>query len=450
MGRILIVDDDFAICRTLQMHLQNEGHEACYRHSVEEGLTALNAFDPELLLIDLRLGDLSGLDGLPLFRQAHPRMRLIMMTAHHDMESTIAAMQRGADEYLHKPLDLDELDKAVTKSLGYRQPPSRTVGLAIPAQVSSSLVGGGTAMRDIFKTIGLVANTQASILITGESGTGKERVACAIHQASQCRHGPFIAVNCAALVDSLIESEMFGHKKGAFTGAVSDQPGKFTVAQGGTLFLDEIGELSPAVQAKLLRVLQEKEYSMLGGRETLRADCRIIAATNVDLPQAVRDKRFREDLFYRLQVINIPLPPLRERQEDLPALVQYLVSRANRELGRHITSVSAEAMQALAQHPWPGNIRELENLLTKAVALCQGEVLGLEQLPTLAGGCNESRDPITTTGPLSLQELERRHVVQTLIGTGWHRGQACEILGVSRPRLQRLIVQYGLEEAKLV
>ncbi len=449
MSNILIVDDDQAICRTLQIHFQHLGHEVEICHGVEAGLALLEGYVADVLVLDICMAGMSGLEGLPLFKALRPALRIIMITAFHDMQSTIEAMQRGADEYIHKPLDLDEIDQAVGMALNYQRQHGSS-GIEIPREPKAgafNLVGSSHGMRDIFKTIGRVASTRAAVLIQGESGTGKEMVARAIHHASDRRQGPFVAINCAALVDGLLESEMFGHKRGAFTGAVKDQPGKFALASNGTLFLDEVGELSQATQAKLLRVLQEQEYTPLGGCQPCHTDARIIAATNVDLPAAMASGAFREDLFYRLQVVNISLPPLRERKGDLVELVQTLMARINKELGRNVHTLSLEAMAALNNYHWPGNVRELQNMLTKAVALCNGELLTPDLLPeyvqqTLALPAKMEAQP---NWDLSLQDMERVHVEQVLERTGWHKGQACEILGISRPRLQRMIVSYGLQ-----
>ncbi|WP_271273159.1 sigma-54-dependent transcriptional regulator [Aliamphritea hakodatensis] len=455
MNSILIVDDDHAICRTLEIHFGSIGHQVAIRHSVEEGLEWLNHNSADVLVLDIRMAGLSGLEGLPMFKALQADLRIIMITAYHDMATTIEAMQNGADEYIHKPLDLDEIDAAVASALKYRQQ-QNSDGIEVPQATvfgKYDLVGSSAAMRTVFKTIGRVADTSASVLITGESGTGKEVVARAIHNASSRRDQSFVAINCAALVENLLESEMFGHKRGAFTGAVKDQLGKFELADKGTLFLDEVGELSPGIQAKLLRVLQDREYIPLGAENVRYTDARIIAATNADLNLAMQEGRFREDLFYRLQIVNLHLPPLRERSGDLVELVQNLMTRSNREMGRSVNRISVEAMACLNSYHWPGNIRELQNLLTKAVALCNGEVLTADLLPEHLtrdvppheGAIGRFSDPHSTKN-LSLQEIERHHVEQVLESTGWHKGQTCDILGVSRPRLQRMISNYGIQE----
>jgi DNA-binding NtrC family response regulator len=450
MARILIIDDDSAIRQTLVAFLLEESHHPRSCASVEEALGSDETLHPQLILLDIRLEGMSGLDGLPALKSRYPGSRVLMMTAHHDMESTIQAMQRGADDYLHKPLDLEELNSAIEHSLALLASGATVDGLEVPLQYPQGMVGSSTAMRDIYKTIGLVSSTLATVLITGESGTGKELVARAIHDASERASGPFVAVNCAALAENLIESEMFGHTRGAFTGAVENQPGKFTLAQGGTLFLDEIGELPLQLQAKLLRVLQEKEYSPLGSKKVLQADCRIIAATNADLPGVIKAKQFREDLFYRLQVITIRVPPLRERPEDIPELVRCLAAKANYYLERKVRRVTTEALQKLQSYAWPGNVRELEHQIFKSVALSQGSNLDVHSLSEKIGSTDDALpegSENTRQDQLSLAEIEKVHVRQVLDLTQGHRGKTCEILGISRPRLQRIIERFGLGNA---
>jgi len=453
MSKILIVDDDIASCRTLQLHLGTQGHQVQIAHSVDDGLAAAQQKVPELVILDIRMPGKSGLEGLPEFKLRFPNIHIIMITAFHDMESTIEAMQKGAEDYIHKPIDIDELEGAIDKICKSLKPEEQL--LAADNQNSGNplaMVGRSRAMKEVFKSIGLVAKSPATVLITGESGTGKELVARAVHRVGNNPNGPFVAVNCAALVDTLLESDMFGHEKGSFTGATTQQEGKFSLARGGVIFLDEIGEMSPAMQAKLLRVLQYKEFTPLGGKKTLTTDARIIAATNVDLSANVANGSFREDLFYRLQVINIHLPPLRERKEDLMDLIQTLLCRINKELHRNVSHIAKDVLSCFETYHWPGNVRELENVLMKAVALSPGDTITQNHLPI--GVCNHP-DCISAPGeelngkPVetwSLEEMEQIHITRVLEACNWHKGQACNILGVSRPRLRRMIKQYGLIE----
>ncbi|SON52831.1 sigma-54-dependent transcriptional regulator [Vibrio tapetis] len=438
MSKLLIVDDDHGISRTLQLHFQSMSHQVEVANCVDDGVELARNFQPDVIILDIRMEGKSGLEGIPEFKQCCKDCRIIMITAFHDMDSTIAAMQQGADEYIHKPIDIDELDDAVNTALEY-QATNAQEGISIPDTFGHSMVGSSHAMKEIYKTIGRVALTNASIMITGESGTGKEMVARAIHNAGRPKTAPFVAINCAALVENLLESEMFGHKKGAFTGALSDQVGKFELASDGTLFLDEVGELAPQIQAKLLRVLQEKEFTPLGSKIPHTSSARIISATNVNLEQAIVDKAFREDLFYRLQVVQVHIPPLRERKEDLEDLIPALLSRANKELGTQVSKVSLDAMKKLCDYHWPGNVRELENTLTKAVALCPGDTLTAELFDSLR---IEEKEPLNSNADasnLSLQDIEYNHVNSVLKNVDGHKGKACEILKISRPKLQRIL-----------
>lgn len=451
MAKILIVDDDVASCRTLELHLSGQSHQVMLAHSAEEGLEQAAIHSPKLIILDIRMPGVSGLDALPRFKEMQPAPRVIMITAFHDMETTIEAMQKGADDYIHKPLDIDELDGAIEKILSQSREEGDRVETT-PSDVGIlTMVGRSRAMKEVFKTIGLVAQSPATVLISGESGTGKELVARAVHRSGSYPDGPFVAVNCAALVETLLESDMFGHEKGAFTGAVAKQAGKFALAHDGTIFLDEVSELSPAMQAKLLRVIQHKEFTPLGAKTTQTTNARIIAATNVDLAEKVAANEFREDLFYRLQVVNIHLPPLRERKEDLLDLIQTLLGRINRELQRDVHHIASDVLDRLESYHWPGNIRELENVLMKAVALSPGDTLTTELLPgevAASGGdlpAGERSMDSYSWDSLSLEDMEKVHVERVLFSVDWHKGKACEILGISRPRLRRMIRQYELE-----
>jgi DNA-binding NtrC family response regulator len=446
---VLVVDDDQASARTLQLHLRSQGYATSVAHDADSGLAAAREFAPELIILDIRMPGRSGLEILPELRALQPAPHIIMITAFHDMDTTIEAMQQGAEDYIHKPVDIDELDAAVERILGVERS-DRLVPAGDVAGGRFQMVGRSRAMKEVFKTIGLVARSNTTVLITGESGTGKELVARAVHNASAHAAGPFVVVNCAAVVESLLESDMFGHEKGAFTGAVGSQPGKFALAGGGTIFLDEVGEMSPAMQAKLLRVLQYKEFTPLGAKTSRHTDARILAATNVDLAERVAEGAFREDLYYRLRVVTIQLPPLRERPEDLDGLVQALLARINAELRSAITHIDQAVLDCLADYSWPGNVRELENVLLKAVALSAGNTLTVDLLPPELRACSgawpdQSGTRSRVKGLGSLADMEREHVARVLQATSWHRGEACHVLGVSRPRLRRMIRDYGLE-----
>jgi DNA-binding NtrC family response regulator len=447
VSNLLIIDDDVASCRTLQLHFRSLGHTVNVAHSGEDGITAASASKPDVIVLDIRMPGKDGLETLPELKDTYPNTPVIMITAHHDMDSTIKAMKHGADDYIHKPIDIHELDGAVDKALSWQEPDEDDMSV-INGEVKlddNTMVGRSRVIKEVFKMIGLVAPKPVNVLITGESGTGKELVARAVHNSSTQSSGPFVAVNCAALVETLLESELFGHEKGAFTGAVNKQAGKFAIANNGTIFLDEISELSLTMQAKLLRVLQEKEYVPLGGSLPQTSNARVIAATNADLSKLVNKGLFREDLFYRLQVFTIHVPPLRERTEDIYDLVQAMLARINQDMRRKVERLSMDVMQSFLSYNWPGNVRELENILIKAVALCTGDIITKEHIPENVYGVipfDVNHDK--SLAEMSLEDVEKDHVARVLKTTGWHRGQACEILGVSRPRLRRMIKQYEL------
>ncbi len=444
MTNLLIIDDDIASCRTLQLHFRSQGFDTQLAHNVDDGIAQLEKIKPDLIILDIHMPGRSGFEGLTEFQQQLSDVPIIMITAFHDMDSTIKAMQLGASDYIHKPINIDELDNAVASSLMRSSLEAGDMELKDAGLAPDTMVGSSHAMKEIYKTIGMVAQKPINVLITGESGTGKELVARAIHNSSQLASGPFIAINCATLIESLLESDLFGHEKGAFTGATSRQVGKFTMANNGTIFLDEIGELSPSVQSKLLRVLQEKEFIPVGGNQVQKTNARVIAATNVDLQENIKNKLFREDLFYRLQVVSIHMPALRERMDDLPTLVQALLARINKEMHSTVNRISFEVIAAFYNYHWPGNIRELENVLMKAVALCHGETITLDLLSANIQNTEQAKAEHNAPSNLSLQDIEKQHVATVLALTNWHRGKTCDILGISRPRLRRLIHQYEL------
>lgn len=469
MSRILIIDDDIASCRMLQMHFKAQGHQITLAHSVDEGLAQKNKITPEVIILDIRMPGRSGLEALPDIKKEFSNSHIIIITAFHDMNSTIQAMKDGADDYIHKPIDLSELENAVNKALVslYASDDDITIDSQNNDSPLNTMVGSSLAMRDIYKTIGRVSQSPVSVLITGESGTGKELVARAIHFSSDRASGPFIAINCAALVETLLESDMFGHEKGAFTGAVNKQIGKFTLANDGTIFLDEVGELSLIMQAKLLRVLQEKEFIPVGGKTTQTTNARVIATTNLNFSEQIEKGLFREDLFYRLQVVTIHIPPLRERRDDIFDLTQALLRHANKEMNRDVNRVSVDVMQALHDYDWPGNVRELENILIKSVALSTRDIITSDLLPdkiinqmkvpqedcNIVIESNSEIDPkintqekMTDLNHLSIQEIEKIHIQRVLDSNKGHKGKTCDILGISRPKLRRLIKQYHISE----
>lgn len=454
VSKILVIDDDAASCRTLKLHYGHKGFVVDTASNANEGLDKLLETPADVVISDIRMPGRSGLELLQDIRERLPDVPVIMITAFQDLDSTVAAMHGGAVDYVPKPIDIDELDEAVDKALKIRAEDD-SPGLIIDSrETGGAIIGRSRAMKEVFKSIGMVSQSRVTALILGESGTGKELVARAIHMASPDAKAPFVAVNCAALVETLLESEMFGHERGAFTGAVSARKGKVEQACGGTLFLDEIGELSPRLQGKFLRLLEEREYSPVGSSKTMRSDARFIAATNVDLATRVKEGEFREDLYYRLHVVNIVLPPLRDRRGDIGPLVEHLLKRINREVRKGIRRISSEVMDALVAHDWPGNVRQLENTLMKAVVMAQGDTLTLADLPAeLSGGSANGNGAAGNWqaeqgGHVSLKDLERRHIEEVLSSTGWHKGQACEILGISRPRLERRLREFNIAQSE--
>ena len=442
--KILIVDDEQPIRETLEMVMLGKGYEVV---TAGDGLSAVHAFDrehPDLVILDIRLPEMNGIQVLQRLKKKKKEAPVIIMTAYHDMETTIQAMKEGAYDFIRKPIDVDELEIVVNKvahNLALNHRLEELITEISRNYKPDNIVGKSRAMQQIFKTIAMVSDNRTTVLIQGESGTGKELIAKAIHYNSAFRKEPFVPVNCSALVETLLESELFGHEKGAFTGAVVRKKGRIEQARNGTILLDEIGEISLPVQVKLLRFLQEKDFERVGGEERLTSNARIIAVTNRDLGRRVNEKRFREDLYFRLKVVEIHVPPLRTRKEDIPLLVDHLLNKINTELHKRVTRIPKDVMDALVLYQWPGNVRELENVLTRAVVLSKGAVLLPDSLPDLF-----DRGPSYdhSTGIKSLRAVERKQIVKALAHTRWNKGQACEILGITRPTLRKKIRKYNL------
>ena len=440
MARILIVDDDRSIRRTLEKFFGAEGYEVATAHDAPSAIASVDNAD--LVLLDLGLPGGSGFDVFAALEGRDHKPTVVVVTARDDMQSTVKAIQLGAYEYMVKPIDIDRLRAVVQSALASRESRTELVALAARGALAGDILGKSPAIRDVWKQIGAVSTTRAPVLITGESGTGKELVARAIHNAGASPERPFVAVSCQALAPGVLESELFGHVKGAFTGAVGDRPGRFELAGKGTLLLDEIAEIPLELQAKLLRVLQERTFERVGDARPLPLDARIVAATHRDLAAMVAKGTFREDLYYRLRVVEIRLPPLRERGGDIPVLVEGLLGKIARELGKEIRYVTPTALARLGARDWPGNIRELENTLTRAVVLAKTDVLDETLLPLVDPAVAPpfaDRDELPT-----LREIERRHIVRVLGETEWNKRRACAILDISRPTLDRKIEEYGL------
>ncbi len=456
MAKILVIDDDRSICESLELYLSEEGYEV---HTALTGTDGLNRFvkvQPDLVILDIRLPDIDGFTVLEELREDDEDVKVIMITAFHDMDTTIRAMKAGAFDYIHKPINIDELEVSLQKALKTLETEKKIDGLLTEPSRDykvGDIIGSTRAMRDIFKTIGVVSQSRATVLIQGESGTGKELIAKVIHN-NTAKNEPYIAVNCSAIVETLLESELFGHEKGSFTGAVGRKLGKFELAGNGTVFLDEISEMSVNLQAKLLRVLQELEFERVGGKERVKVRARIIAATNRDLKALVKEGKFRDDLYYRLNIVTITLPPLRERREDIPVLVDFLVKKINKDLHKNIAGISKEMMEVFLQYRWPGNIRELENLLVRAAVIARGQVLGKVDFPDLLGGpqTDAAGEEATAARPgmdasgrlLTLDEVEEKHIRLVISKIGRNKGEICEALGISRPTLERKLEKYHI------
>jgi two-component system response regulator PilR (NtrC family) len=453
-ARVLVVDDERSMRELLAIVLQREGYEV---RTAENGQTAIATLEREpvdLLICDIKMPDMNGVEVLRAAKRIDQDMVAMMVTAFASTQTAVEAMRLGACDYLSKPFDVDELRMKVREKLESRDLRQENVLLkrALGARHEfSNIIGRSEPMLGVFKLIQTIARTTSTVLVTGESGTGKELVARAIHFNSLRRDRPFVALNCAALPDTLLESELFGHMRGAFTGADSNKKGLIEMAEHGTIFLDEIGEMSPSVQVKVLRVLQDRRFRRLGGLEEIEADIRIIAATNQDLSKGVADGKFREDLFYRINVIPIHLPPLRERQEDIPLLAEHFLSKYRTRMDRQITGISGEAMEYLTAYDWPGNIRELENVIEHAVALEQARVI----LPGSLPDAIRSDSPKSAAAVLDLPEsgfdleehvqgIERDYLAQALQKAGGVQVKAAELLGMSFRSFRYYAKKYNL------
>ncbi len=461
MDTLLIVDDDLSLLESLKMHFEesvSEGGAPRFHvvtaTSAREALEQADRVRPSLVILDMMLPDRSGLEIIDELKSLLGDSPIVIVTAFHDMETTIRAMKLGAFDYIHKPFpEPAALDLVVSRALRVRQLARRAEAKTDAAPLKlGDIVGQSGPMQRLVKEIGKVsAAPNATVLITGESGTGKELVARVIHHYSHDEPQPFIGINCSAIVDTLLESELFGHEKGAFTGAVAVKQGKFELAEHGTVFLDEIGDMSLMLQARLLRVLQEREFERVGGVKRIALKARIIAATHRDLAAEVASGRFREDLYQRLKVVHLHIPPLRERRDDIPALVHHLLERINERVHKKVTRVPPEVMEHLVNLPWRGNVRELENVLTNAVVRSPGEVLVPDDLPKLEPAVQKRprRDDwllmdsgVDPSAIPTLEEAERVLILRALRATGGHKGRTCQILGISRPTLERKLQKY--------
>ncbi|MCH7934110.1 MAG: sigma-54-dependent Fis family transcriptional regulator [Gemmatimonadetes bacterium] len=440
-ARILIVDDDETIRISLSEALDDSTTEVETAESAEKALSLLDNGLPDIVLSDIRMPGLDGIELLRTIRERAPTVDVVLMTAYDDMPTVVSAMREGAADFLSKPINLHELRQVLGRVLEDRRTRERAKRKeedeAAPYGLER-LVGRHPKMIAIYKLVGRLTTNRANVLIRGETGTGKELIARAIHHDSPDSTEPFLPINCTAIPATLLESELFGHVRGAFTGAVSDRRGRFALAGRGTILLDEIGDTSPEFQTKLLRVLEDHEYYPVGAERAVTTEARVIAATHRDLEALMSEGVFREDLYYRLRVVQIDVPPLRDRLSDLPRLTEHLLAHAAQELHRDPPVISQKAMDALLRHDWPGNVRELENTLTRALVLTTGDVIRPEHLAPPGG-----RVAVDELSPL--REVERAHVERVLHATQGHKTRAAEILEVSRPRLNRLLQRHGLE-----
>ncbi|MFZ5764436.1 MAG: sigma-54-dependent transcriptional regulator [Thermodesulfobacteriota bacterium] len=464
MSTILVIDDEEMIRRAFTEFLKDEGHIALLAADGEAALALLERQRPDIVFLDYRLASRDGLDLLPEIRQRLPSAAVIFMTAFGTMEVTIRAMQLGAYEYLTKPFDLARVRTLINRILAGRQSLAALGDEPPPALSLDRMVGRSAAMQEIYKMIGLLTTQDVTVLITGESGVGKELVARAIHDNSARREAPFVAVNCGAMPENLLESELFGHEAGAFTGAVARRAGRFEAAGRGTIFLDEIGELQPALQVKLLRVLQEKSFERVGGNSPVPMAARIMAATNKDLHAEMVAGRFRTDLFYRLYLVHLTIPPLRQRREDIPLLVEHFISRFNREQGRAVRGVAASVMRTLLDAAWPGNVRELENAIRRAMVLCRDDILLPEffeladraepvagDAAPLAAAAQQTFAALLATKerPPQLMEhlvaiVEKTVLAAALAACNGNQVHAAQLLGLHRSTLRKKMGDYGL------
>ncbi len=437
-GKLLIVDDELSVRDSLAKWFREEGYDVATAESANEALTRLAEQHWDVALVDIKM---HGTDGIELQRRIHeldPDLMVIMMTGYASVETAVTALKNGAYDYVTKPLDPDEIAHLVKKALSHKQTQKENVLLReTVAEISrpDDMVGQSTAMHKIFDAVETVGPTDATVLITGESGTGKELVARAIHHASPRRYHPLVAIHCGALTETLLESELFGHEKGAFTGAQYRKKGKFEIAEGGTVFLDEIGDISLKTQTDLLRVLQEREIVRVGGNQSIKVDFRCVAATNKDLEKLIEEGKFRPDLFYRLNVFHIQLPALRDRRDDIPLLVNHFVDKFSQQMNKRINRVAPGAMNLLQQQPWMGNVRELENAVERAMVVAQE--------PEIREQDFVFKTTTTNGAPQSLEEMERAHILHVLDSCNGNQSRAAEILDIDRVTLHHKLKRYG-------
>ena len=473
MDRVLIVDDDPSMRYSLTRMLEGQGLGVVVAKNGAEGLELFFRDEPQLVVMDIKMPGQSGLEVLRQIKEKDPKALVILMTAFGTTETAIEAMKFGAFDYILKPFDIPKMKSLMERALEVSRMMKKMVSLPDQREgeiAEESIIGSSPAMQEIYKMIGQVAPTDVTVLLRGESGTGKEMVARAVYHHSQRADRPFLPVNCAAIPETLLESELFGHEKGAFTGALTRRVGRFEQGNGGTLFLDEIGDMTPTTQAKILRVLQERRFERLGGTESIAVDIRLIAATNQDLEKGIREGNFRQDLYYRLKVVSLNLPPLRERKEDIPELVKYFIQRFRLDLNPRVRDISARAMEGLVRYAWPGNVRELENAVKRAMVITKGNTLlpgdfPLEGGGPETGGAADTGDFENRLGILMepvfkilaerskespeadlMSSLEKILIKRALLETRGNQVQAAFLLGMSRNTLRSKIERYRIKK----
>lgn len=444
---ILVIDDEKNIRTGLQAALELDGYEVLLAEDGTTGLSLALNNEVDLVITDLRMPGVSGEEVLRRITTETPGIPVIVLTGHGTVENAVEAMRSGAYDFLTKPLNLDRLSLLVKRALQSRELVLQNRELEQEVEKRKSfehIIGKSPSMLKLFDVVKRVAPTKASVLITGESGVGKELIANALHNLSTRKDNPIIKVHCAALAENILESELFGHEKGAFTGAVSRKRGRFELAHGGTIFLDEIGEINQSVQIKILRVLQEKMFERVGGEDTIEVDVRVITATNRDLEKEIAEGRFREDLFYRLNVVRIHVPPLRERKDDLPLMISAFVKEFAEENGKVIENIDSKARQALYAYDWPGNVRQLRNCIESAVVMTTGTVITLDELPPSIREMDEV-PAITIPVGATMADAEREIILQTLAAQNGNKSKTAEVLGIGRKTLHRKLDEYGDE-----
>ena len=455
-AKVVVIDDEVNAAQALEALLTEDGYQVSSANDARAGLLLLEKDDPDVVLTDLRMPGMDGIDLLTKVKQMRPETMVVLMTAFGTVKTAVKAMKLGAEDYLSKPIDVEELEVVLQKTVEKKRLLEETRALRERLEHKyrlENLVGESPEMLSLFKTIRQVAPSRASVLLLGESGTGKELFAQALHQNSPRRHKPFVKVACAALPETLLESELFGHEKGSFTGATYSRPGRFETADGGTLFLDEIGDISPTVQVKLLRFLEEREFERVGGNRTFRVDVRIVTATHRDLRKKLEEGSFREDLYYRLNVIEIHIPPLRQRSGDIPILAHHFLAKYGELNGKVLRGIDDAALALLLQHSWPGNVRELENAIERAVVLSNESILMPAHFPTLSRSQVGAPAPPAGAGAglsipgSTLADIEREAILRTLEAVGGSTSRAASLLKISPRKIQYKLKEYQQQGA---